>query len=285
MSIEAFLQTLNARLGAVRRVTANGQRINPLPFPARGVAGVYCIFNTVTRKVYVGSGAGRNGVHRRIDDHFRSLAAGKHANRHLQHSWNKHGGVAFEVMVLVTCSADECLAAEQRWIDRCRSADENFGYNLSPTAGSSLGVRFTDETKAKIGKKAKGRRWTPEAKAKLSATLSGRPRPKEAMRGWDWTGRTHSEETKAKQSEYARNRPPEHRANLSRAARAKRLTEEHKRKIGLGQLGRKRSPETTAKLVAKLTGKKRAGTALENIRAGIRLREERRRALKEASGC
>jgi len=60
-----------------------------------GVACVYEIRNTITNRVYIGSTA-RFAV--RFTEHKRMLDDGDHHSRKLQHSYDKHGAIALEVV-------------------------------------------------------------------------------------------------------------------------------------------------------------------------------------------
>jgi len=112
--------------------------------------GVYAILNNVSGKVYVGSGSGIRGMHKRRLDHWESLYAGLHYNPHLQKAWNKYGASAFEFLVLEECGPQDCVKCEQWWIGCLKSSNRECWYNLSPTAGSPLGVKHSVETRRKM---------------------------------------------------------------------------------------------------------------------------------------
>lgn len=133
--------------------------------------GVYCILNRVSGKRYVGSSA--RSLVNRWREHRYHLVRGSHCNRHLQAAWNKHGSDAFVFFVLERCHHSNCVAQEQYWINYYSSANDNFGYNLSPTAGNTLGVVCSDETKAKIASTKLGKRLSEEARRKMSAVRKG----------------------------------------------------------------------------------------------------------------
>lgn len=115
------------------------------------VSGVYVIENTISGKRYVGSSS---DVNARWSSHRSTLANGTHRNPILQRSWNKHGGAAFAFRVVEECDGDRetLLAREQWWIDTTKPA-----FNVLPVAGSPKGIRFTDERKAKISARLKGK--------------------------------------------------------------------------------------------------------------------------------
>ena len=109
--------------------------------------GIYKITNTVTRKFYIGSAV---NIKKRFWLHRYQLSANTHRNRHLQNSWNKHGEDSFTFEVLEYCEKERLIEREQFYID-----NEKPAYNISPTAGNSLGVKLTDETKRKMSEAMK----------------------------------------------------------------------------------------------------------------------------------
>lgn len=153
--------------------------------------GVYCWLNRVNGKRYVGSAA--KSILRRMRKHQQDLSKNRHPNRHLQSAWNKYGSRKFAFVILERCAPKDCLVREQYWMDKYRSANPKFGYNIAPKAGSTLGVKLGKPTKehsrnralALAGKrggwkhteatkaKMRERRHTEEAKAKMSATRKG----------------------------------------------------------------------------------------------------------------
>jgi group I intron endonuclease len=115
------------------------------------VKGVYRIRNTLNDKVYIGSAA--YSVRRRWRDHRRDLRAGKHCQHgrcHLQHAWNKYGEECFVFELIEEAEPKLCVPGEQYWLDHYRAADDRYGYNESPTAGSILGFKLSEEAKKKM---------------------------------------------------------------------------------------------------------------------------------------
>jgi hypothetical protein len=118
------------------------------------------------------------------------------------------------------------LAREQYYINLFKPE-----YNLLQTAGSPLGYKHTEETRAKMSAAKRGqnnfmygkthseetkaklrlRKHSEETKAKLSAWTRSeetKAKMKEAKKGNKiWLGKTHSEETKVKLSEANKGRP------------------------------------------------------------------------------
>lgn len=190
-------------------------------------SGIYAIRNTLDGKVYIGSAV---NIPRRWDDHRRLLERGEHPNRHLRRAWNKHGADAFvfEVLQVVEDKAN-LIRGEQEYMDRLESWRQTKGYNISPTAGSTLGRRLSAEHRAKIsaGNKGKpatmaGKTHSPESRAKMSIAKGGVGYEPAVWKSRSLSpdevakiaseaktrrpGRTHSPETKAKLAEIGRRR-------------------------------------------------------------------------------
>lgn len=148
--------------------------------------------------------------------HRGELRAGRHSNRWMQNAWNKHGVMHFEV--IETCDPERLIEREQHHISH--HFDSPRCMNLSPTAGSTLGVKHTDEARrnmslAHVGKMAGSKH-----------PLFGKPRStetKEKLRKAR-LGTKFSEDTATK-----------HKAAMNRP--------EVKAKIGAIHLGRKQSLE------------------------------------------
>ncbi len=170
-------------------------------------SGVYTLENLATGQVYVGSTI---DFFKREYAHRRELNLGVHRNQHLQKSWIKYGAAAFVFRKWLVCSKEELIQNEQKLID---GIGESWGWskllNINPTAGSTLGRKFSEETKRKIGEKSKGR-WT--GKRHTDAT---RQKMRESNKGTN-TGRKWSEEAKAK---------------MSQQRSGKKFTEEHKERL------------------------------------------------------
>src|SRR5262245_26317994 len=136
--------------------------------------GVYCWRNTVNGKVYVGSASRSFEQRRRL--HVNELRAGRHRNSYLQRAWDKYKEASFLFEVVERCAPDDCVRREQHWIDALKAADRKFGYNLSPTAGSNRGVKFTDEHRANLAAAHMGHRHTTETRARMSQAHKGKVR-------------------------------------------------------------------------------------------------------------
>lgn len=161
-------------------------------------AGIYAIYNTVNDKLYIGSAV---WVQRRFNTHRSLLQRGIHHSPRLQSAWNKHGRDAFEFSCLEVVS-DTCalVEREQAWIDALRTTHRAKGYNISPTAGSALGVKHTEVTRAKISAWQSGRKHTAEHVEKQRLAHIGMKRSAETIEKIRLASgsRKHSAEAKEK---------------------------------------------------------------------------------------
>jgi group I intron endonuclease len=207
--------------------------------------------------MYVGQAFRKKGIKGRFSEHKAALKSNRHYNEHLQHSWNKYGGDNFEFIILEEVQNIENLdEREQYWIDY----HWNNSYNMQPTAGgSSLGIKRTKETKAKISEANRMRTWTEESKLKLSKSQKerylkyGTPDSVRESRRQAQLGRKHTEEEKKK---------------ISQGNLGKTFSEETKNKLRLSHLGKKCTEESKRK--QSLAMAKR--TPCNNLYKGVRQR-------------
>lgn len=82
--------------------------------------------------------------------HKTKLKAGKHCNRILQAAWDKYEGAALFERLLI-CAPEDLLFYEQMAIDSLSPE-----INVLTVAGSSLGYKHTEETKAKFKNRRRG---------------------------------------------------------------------------------------------------------------------------------
>ena len=123
-------------------------------------SGIYWIRNLLNEKVYIGSAI---NFRRRIRTHKYDFNHNVNSS-YLQNSWNKYGGnnFIFEVIEIVD-DFNNLIKREQFWLNFFQSCNQNNGYNLSPKAGSTLGIKHRPETKAKWSRQRKGS-WPYERK-------------------------------------------------------------------------------------------------------------------------
>ena len=103
--------------------------------------GIYEIVNTVNGKRYVGSSV---NIASRWKSHLRELRRGTHHAKHLQHSFNIYGEEKFILVIVRYCERDDLLYYEQEELD------SGFDYNSSPTAGNTLGFKFSPEARERV---------------------------------------------------------------------------------------------------------------------------------------
>jgi group I intron endonuclease len=189
-------------------------------------SGIYQIANLSNGKIYVGSAVSLKG---RWRVHLHDLRHEKHHSSKLQRAWKKYGESCFSFTVIEYVEDKaQLVIREQYYLDTFRSATN--GYNVSKIAGSTLGVRYSEESRRKISAIAKCRVATEETRRKMSETRKGRKRgpmsqdAKEKIRQAA-LGRKASPETRAKMSASRRGRKlsADHAAKLAAASRAKAL--------------------------------------------------------------
>lgn len=131
---------------------------------------VYCVLNVVTGQRYVGS---TKRVRRRWTEHINALKRGKHANEHLQNSWNKYGEDSFIFYVLEY--GDECslFDIETRFIQEFKTYDRSLGYNKTTEARISA-RSITDETRKKMSDAKRGWSPPPSTRAANVAAVKGK---------------------------------------------------------------------------------------------------------------
>lgn len=132
--------------------------------------GAYKWTNLETGMVYVG-GAYKSFEGRRLD-HLGALRRGVHWNRHFQAAWNKWGESAFEFSIIKSCPAEDVQALEQKWLDYYEASTHKLSYNMSPTAGSTLGFKMPEEAKVKLGLASKAMWEDSEIRERLLAQMN-----------------------------------------------------------------------------------------------------------------
>ncbi len=142
-------------------------------------SGIYQIEHRKSGRRYVGSAV---DIAARWRGHRNHLRRNTHHSRRLQNAWNKHGHEAFVFSVLEHVEEPmNLLTREQYWIDLLGACKT--GYNISPTAGSQLGVKRSAESRARMSAGQTGLRriFSEEHKQNLSRSAMGRT-PSDATR-------------------------------------------------------------------------------------------------------
>lgn len=167
-------------------------------------SGIYCIYNIVNSKRYIGQA---ENIEKRWKSHLSRLRTSKHENEHLQRSWEKYGEKSFNFLILEETEKDFFILNEREiyWIGFYNTLVDDFGYN--ERSGGNSG------------------RHSERTKKKMSDSLSGENHPL-------W-GKTHSPDTieKMKKQKKKENHPLWH----------KERTQETKNKIRESMLGDKSS--------------------------------------------
>lgn len=143
---------------------------------------IYAIKNKLNDVIYVGSAV---NVALRWTKHKYDLNSNSHRNKYLQAAWNKYGKTSFNFFILERVSdLSKLLEKEQSWINWINCIAPK-GYNLSPTAGSTYGLKFkhknkrifkphSEERKLKIGLAQKGRKYSDETIALMRIAKTGK---------------------------------------------------------------------------------------------------------------
>ena len=182
--------------------------------------------NLTTGKVYVGSAI---DIRRRLQGHIRDLKNNKHHSIHLQRAWNQTGMQYFAFEVVEKVEVHQLISKEQFFLDKMWGADKRYGYNISPTAGSALGVRHRAEVREAMSKRRKGNRHTETTKQIMSEAQLER-----------FSGKGHSESTKKK---------------IAAKAKGRTISKQTRKKISKSSLGRTHTAESKRKMSDALRGR------------------------------
>lgn len=129
-------------------------------------SGIYKITAIHSGEFYIGSS---NDIRVRWNRHKCDLRQKIHGNKHLQNIYNKYGEdcFIFEMVELVT--KDILIKTEQKYLDELKPQ-----LNIRPIAELNLGLKHTEEAKAKMSKAKLGKKASPETRAKLSEIRKGK---------------------------------------------------------------------------------------------------------------
>ena len=138
-------------------------------------SGIYKITNLVNGKVYIGS---TNDYLARFREHRTELKRNVHFNTHLQSAYNKYGVQNFKFEVIEFIENLENLPLtefkhlleerEEFYIQLYESTDREKGYNVRIKCDTSLGMKWSEESKRKFSEKKKGK---PTSKAAMDALM------------------------------------------------------------------------------------------------------------------
>lgn len=233
------------------------------------VSGIYRILNMENGKFYIGSAV---DVASRWSGHRNRLRRGRHHSQHLQNAWNKYGEESFDFSVIEVVSCrDELIAAEQRHIDLLLPA-----YNVCKVAGSPIGVKQSDESKAKKSLALKGRVFSEESKEKMRAARSS-------------AHQIYLESTKVFELDKSLKRRISKARSSARGTNKRVISSEHRKKISAAKMGKNFSDSHKQSLSA--AAKKRGAPILsdesrrrgDSKRRGAKRTEEQISRMKQAA--
>lgn len=224
--------------------------------------GIYAITHTASGRVYVGSAINAT---RRWCRHRKDLDRGTHHCARLQEAWTEAGADAFAFSILEAVPlASDLLAREQWWINERNAIHALTGFNSCPVAGSPLGTKHSEATRAKM-------RASSAARDRATWTTIG-PANRQ---------RIVSAETRAKIAQNSRNISAETRAKLSLAHTGFVHSPESKAKMG-ARKGIRHTPESIAKMRESSKGQIMSPEARAKMSASHKARWARLRAEREA---
>ena len=185
---------------------------------------IYLITNKINGKIYIGKHSTDN-----LNDGY--MGSGIIIKRAIA----KDGKENFTKEYLAFCDNEDTLNYLEKFYIKKYKAKE-VGYNLTDGGDGHLGFIMSEETKEKLSKSHKGKHLTEEHKQKLSEAT----KKQLVEKGSPFKGRHHTEESKLKMRQSAKNRPPmstQQKQKISRANKGKTLSEEHKQKIRMSNIG------------------------------------------------
>lgn len=100
-------------------------------------SGIYAIVCNPTKKVYIGQSV---NIKARKGKHVADLIKNKHCNPYLQNSFNKYGRNSFTFKVLENCEKELLTKQESYWIEKYKSNNSEFGFNLKEAGDSTSSI-------------------------------------------------------------------------------------------------------------------------------------------------
>ncbi|MFA5207144.1 MAG: GIY-YIG nuclease family protein [Candidatus Paceibacterota bacterium] len=151
-------------------------------------SGIYKIENIINNKKYIGSA---KNIEKRWYQHKYALNNNCHDNSYLQNAWNKYGANNFKFDVLEKVKPEKLIEREQHYINLHDACNKIVGYNLAPTAGNTLGFKFSEESKLNMCYMKKGK---PSSRKNYKMSDKTKEKIGNANK-ISQLGRTHSEKT------------------------------------------------------------------------------------------
>jgi group I intron endonuclease len=184
---------------------------------------IYRITNIANNKVYIGQAKGVS-VKSKWSTYRSQLKREAHPNCHLQEEWSLFGEDSFFFEIIDHAENRIQLDdLEKEWISKYDSTSRDLGYNIE--AGGNRNKVLAQETRDKLSKTLKGRKRSEEQRKKMSEVISGEKHPQ--------YGIPIPEECKKKIS-----------ASVRKYIQENPITEDGRKKISAGLVGKKRKPFT-----------------------------------------
>lgn len=209
-----------------------------------GKSGVYCAIHRDSLKCYVGSSV---GIHGRRLGHL-TKAKWESEPSCFHRAIRNLGRGSFDFEVIEFCSREMLAERETFWIKFYQSAGVK-GFNTLDAAYISPEIEHSEATRARMRESKANitpvtrQRMSVAQRQKAPASALARSRMSEAQK----RRAPITEETRVKLIEARNSRPPiteTTREKMRVVAKARRLSEETKRRIGASHLGRTRSNDT-----------------------------------------
>lgn len=109
---------------------------------------IYKITNKTNGKCYIGQTT--TSTKRRWSQHIYNANTKASKCRYLENAIRKHGKENFIIEAIYICKVDELNSAEIHLINKYKSNNTQFGYNICDGGGGSIGRVVTDEHRKKI---------------------------------------------------------------------------------------------------------------------------------------
>lgn len=178
----------------------------------------YCVYKHTAPngKVYIGQ-TQQNPPEKRW-----LYGKGYPCNKYFTNAINKYGWNNFMHEILYSgLTQEEANEKEIELISEYKSADRNYGYNIS-LGGNNVG-KFSEETKMKISKSHTGKNLTEEHKKHIRESSRLQSEETKRKKSISHIGLKHTEETKRKMSELQNARTQEEINNIYKGVSKKVL--------------------------------------------------------------
>lgn len=227
---------------------------------------LYKLSNNVNGKSYIGITI--RPVKKRLADHLGVAKRGR--TTLIARALRKYGLDAFTLTVLAEASTYEELCEMERVAIQEYDTFNPHGYNLTLGGEGTLGRLQTDEAKAAISAKNKGKIHDQAFRDAVSARMKGVPKsPEQRAKMGEWQRGEHNSQFGKKPAHHdkmlaavaakreadptwgkGRQMSEEHRAKLLEANTGRKMSEENRAKVSAVHRGKVVSAETRAKLSA-----------------------------------